>query len=119
MALAKKKPSAAQIAARKRFAAAAKAGTLRKGSRLSKAPMKHARNPAPRKRNPIRPTAGAAALKRPSSALVQGNPKSRASGVAVTNVKTGKTVARFANRARAVEYAHAIADKTGHVHSVG
>jgi hypothetical protein len=41
---AKKKPSVKQIAARKRFAAAAKAGTLKKGTKLNKNPLARSRS---------------------------------------------------------------------------
>ena len=45
-----KKPSPAQLAARKRFAAAAKAGTLKAGAKLAKNPVK-----PPSKRTKVKP----------------------------------------------------------------
>lgn len=63
----KKKPSAAQLAARAKFAAAARAGTLRKkSSRKNAAPKKRAANPAKKaavKKNPIHPRAKSATRK--------------------------------------------------------
>lgn len=56
MATRKKKASPAQLAARARFAAAAKAGTLRKGAKLKKNPVKKSalRTTPARKKNPVK-----------------------------------------------------------------
>jgi hypothetical protein len=106
MATAKKKPSAAQIAARKLFAQRAKAGTLRK------APAKRKKNPVKKavavKRNPVK-----------KAATVKRNPVKRGPSFRnhvtgleyrvrlVSNGQPGHLLAAFDTKALATEYGHA------------
>ncbi len=120
----KKKASPAQLAARARFAAAAKAGTLRKGSKLKKNPVKKSalRTTPARKKNPSR-------SQRASTQLVRTrNPVKRKRAIpyestgkrgtkfsyVVRDMDQAQDIAQFGEKKKAVEYARAYADRWDH-----
>lgn len=105
MATTKKKPSAAQLAARRLFAARAKAGTLRKGTKAKK-----------RKANPVSRATAADSRSASSALKLRAAPKRKANPAtrppvayavhrATAHGEPGPLVAKIVDKAEAIKFA--------------
>lgn len=132
--------TAKQLAWRKKFAAMARAGTLRKNPTKKKSVVRKVATTKkitrPSQATKTKPTRRLVARRKATLLAPPGyfaNPEKTQKqlresakkgnlhqfAIWVTDTKTGKRIAGFVNRIHAIEYAHAYANKTGHSVSVG